>query len=101
MVVVLICSPVRGGGGGCCLVEHRRLVGPVGWRGLLPLIGGGVTCCWGSEGSAVFGGWLFGAWLCWLSPVWGWLGGVGGLFGFCIVDASIFVVFVVLVCDKL
>ena len=49
----------------------------------------------------MFGGWLFGAWLCWLSPVWGWLGGVGGLFGFCIVDASIFVVFVVLVCDKL
>ena len=30
-----------------------------------------------------------------------WVGGVGGLFGFCIVDASIFVVFVVLVCDKL
>ncbi len=30
---------------------------------------------------------------------WGVLVGVGGLFGFCIVDASVFVVFVVLVCE--
>ena len=31
--------------------------------------------------------------------LWVWLVGVGGLFGFCIVDASVFVVFVVLVCE--
>ena len=39
------------------------------------------------------------AWPCRRAPLWGVLGGVGGLFGFCIVDASVFVVFVVLVCE--